>query len=186
MRRVALVVCAFGALVVQLALVVIVVGPWVSAWNAAGGECGYDSTCIDDGFDAAVIWGWLLLPAEEVGVALLVSVVRSRPLHPDDRPGRRSWMAIFDTICWTVCLGCGGLLILTAQSVLFDRLASLYAGARCPTTNWGCADDTTRARLFRDLSGAAVLVEIMAAVIVGQRMAARRAGRNHGDVLETS
>lgn len=176
--RLGLVVGALTALVVQLLPVFIIAGTWVSARNATAGECGYDGNCVYDGFDTAVKWGWLLVVAVEIGAALLVSAVRVLSARPDNRSVQRSVLAGLDTICVAVCVGLAALVIVAAQTILIDHLANAYAMAQCPGTSGDCSSDTTRANLVLDWSGAGILVEVVAAVIVGQRLAARRSGRN--------
>lgn len=62
--------------------------------------------------------------------------------------------------------------------LVVGALANVYAMAQCPGTSGDCSSDMTRANLVLDWSGAAILVEVVAAVIVGRRLAARRSGRN--------
>jgi len=172
------VVSALTALVAQLLPIFFIAGTWVSARNATGGECGYDGNCVYDGFDTAVKWGWLLVVAVEIGAALLVAVVRALSAQPGSRSVQRSILAAFDTICVAECMGLVALIIVAAQTVLIDHLANAYAMAQCPGTSGDCSSDTTRANLVLDWSGAAILVEAVAAVIVGQRLAARPSRRN--------
>jgi hypothetical protein len=152
----------------------------VSPHNATGGECGYDGNCVYDGFGSAVTWGWLLVVAVEIGAALLVSVARALSARPGNRGTRRSILAAFDTVCFAACVGLAALILVAAQSILIDHLANAYAAAQCPGTNGDCSSDTTRANLVLDWSGAAILVEVVAAVIIGRRLAARRSGRSRG------
>jgi hypothetical protein len=172
-RTVVRTISAVLAVVAQYFLMWFLVDNWAAHYYVAGGECGWDGTCVEDMTGPAVVTAWWCLPAAEVAIAVLLSVPAylSKRREPDgDRP--RLGALVVRRLPTVILVGAASTLFLIVQNAVIDQLTE--------------ADDRPQAwapdaATFLRVSIAAVVVEVgiaaVATVAVWHRRHRRAARR---------
>jgi mannose/fructose/N-acetylgalactosamine-specific phosphotransferase system component IID len=108
----------------------------VGYYNISSGGCGWDGTCTDTGQIPAVLVGWLVVPAVEVAVGLLISRLSA-----------------------AIVLGCACVAVLAVQGVLINAWASARGGADIAQANF-------YVQVSLDVVGAEIAVALLALVML--------------------